>query len=276
MNCRLIVYIAALLLGACGQPQPRATDDHPFQFSQMHQWKLPKALKEISGLALTQDERLFAIEDESANVFELDYDQGRLIKRFAVSDPVLRGDFEGIAATPDALYIITSDGILISFQEGDDDDSVEFTRHDTGVGMFCEVEGLAFNPQDTSLLMACKQPLTQALGDRIVVFRWWLREARFDTLFNVDAKEITKRLQTKDFNPSGIAVDGSTIVLIAAKQAALVKLTQTGEVLDAYVLPTADRHRQAEGVALTRQRRLLLADEGGNRKARLSVYEQFD
>ncbi len=97
MNCRLIVYITALLLGACGQPQPRATDDHPFQFSQMHQWKLPKALKEISGLALTQDERLFAIEDESANVFELDYDQGRLIKRFAVSDPVLRGDFEGIA-----------------------------------------------------------------------------------------------------------------------------------------------------------------------------------
>ena len=276
MNCRLIVYIAALLLGACGQPQPRPADDHPFQYSQMHQWKLPKALTEISGLALTQDERLFAIEDESANVFELDYDQGRLIKRFAVSDPVLRGDFEGIAATPDALYIITSGGMLISFQEGDDDDSVDFTQHDTGVGMFCEVEGLAFNPQDPSLLIACKQPLTQALGGRIVVFRWWLREERFDTLFNVDAKEITKRLRTKDFNPSGIAVDGSTIVLIAAKQAALAKLTLTGEVLDAYVLPTADRHRQAEGVALTRQRRLLLADEGGNRKARLSVYEQFN
>lgn len=275
MNCRLIGLVV-LVLGACGHPEPSAPSDHPFQYSQLHQWKLPKALKEVSGLALTEDERLFAIEDESANVFELDYTKGRLIKRFAVSDPVLKGDFEGIAASPDALHIITSDGTLISFQEGDDEDTVEFTQHDTGVGVFCEAEGLAFNPQDPSLLIACKHTLTRALSGRIVVFRWWLREERFDTLFNVDAQEITKLLQTKNFNPSGIAIDGSTILLIAAKQAALAKLTHQGEVLDAYILPTADRHRQAEGVALTRQRWLLLADEGGNRKARLSVYEQFD
>ncbi len=105
----------------------------------MHQWKLPKALNEVSGLALTEDQRLFAIEDESAFVYELDYNEGRLIKRFAVSNPVLTGDFEGIAATPNALHIITSDGTLISFEEGDDDDIVKFTRQDTGVGVFCEV-----------------------------------------------------------------------------------------------------------------------------------------
>ena len=242
----------------------------------MHQWKLPKALNEVSGLALTEDQRLFAITDEAAYVYELDYNAGRLIKRFAVGNPVLRGDFEGIAATPKALHIITSDGRLISFEEGDDDDTVEFTRQDTGAGVFCEVEGLTFNPRDQSLLIACKQTLTRALDERIVVFRWSLLEERLETLFNVDAAEITSRLQMDNFNPSAIVLDGSTIVLIAAKQAALAKLTQEGEVLDAYVLPTADRHRQAEGVALTRQRLLLLADEGGNRQARLSVYEQFN
>ncbi|MCZ6656769.1 MAG: SdiA-regulated domain-containing protein [Gammaproteobacteria bacterium] len=277
MSCRPISYgLAALLVGACGVETSSTQQDHPFRYSQMHQWKLPKALNEVSGLALTEDQRLFAIADEAAYVYELDYNEGRLIKRFAVSDPVLRGDFEGIAASTGALHIITSGGTLISFQEGDDEDTVEFTRQDTGAGVFCEVEGLTFDPRDESLLIACKQTLTRALSDRIVVFRWWLLEERLDTLFNMDAEEITDRLQTSNFNPSAIVLDGSTVVLIAAKQAALAKLTQDGEVLDAYVLPTADRHRQAEGVALTRQRSLLLADEGGNRQARLSVYEQFN
>ena len=37
------------------------------------QWKLPGRLREISGLALTSDERLFAVADEKAIVYELDY-----------------------------------------------------------------------------------------------------------------------------------------------------------------------------------------------------------
>ena len=54
-------------------------------------------MREISGLTLTDDDRLFGIADEEAIVYELDSTEGRLVKTFALGDPVVLGDFEGLA-----------------------------------------------------------------------------------------------------------------------------------------------------------------------------------
>ena len=48
--------------------------------------KLPKRLAEISGLALTDDGRLLAHDDEMAVVYELDQKDGSIVKWFALSD----------------------------------------------------------------------------------------------------------------------------------------------------------------------------------------------
>ena len=49
-------------------------------------WLLPPELAEISGLALTPDGRLFAHNDETARITEIDYRRGTIIKHFFVGE----------------------------------------------------------------------------------------------------------------------------------------------------------------------------------------------
>ncbi|MEM7504621.1 MAG: hypothetical protein AAF417_21465, partial [Pseudomonadota bacterium] len=74
------------------------------------EWRLPKRLKEISALAMSDSHRLFAVDDEIAIIYEIDYDNGKLLQAFAFGEPALRGDFEGLALVGDRFYLLTSDG----------------------------------------------------------------------------------------------------------------------------------------------------------------------
>ena len=117
-------------------------------------WKLPRDLEEISGLAMTGDERLLAHNDERAIIFEIDYLQGSIVKSFQLADmnfPVA-GDFEGIAATDDKIFLVTSSGRLFEFREGASGESVLFNVYTTGVGRDCEIEGLTYDPEPAGAL----------------------------------------------------------------------------------------------------------------------------
>jgi hypothetical protein len=46
--------------------------------------KLPSVLSEVSGLATTPDGRLFAHDDERAIVYQVDPENGEVIKAFSV------------------------------------------------------------------------------------------------------------------------------------------------------------------------------------------------
>ena len=146
----MIKALILVLISACGaadqdSPEPGAQTQDSFK-----QWKLPGRLREISGLALTPDERLFAVTDESAIVYELDYSEGRVIKSFAFGNPTVRADFEGIAVLGDTIWLMTSDGLLFGAEEGPDERSVRYRKFDTGHGDYCELEGLAQDPADFS------------------------------------------------------------------------------------------------------------------------------
>ncbi len=60
--------------------------------------------------------------------------------------------------------------------------------------------------------------------------------------------------------------------MVAARQHAIVQLSRDGGLINAIILPKKKRHRQAEGVEITNDGRLLIADEGGDGNARLAVY----
>ena len=49
-------------------------------------WKLAKSLREISGLAMTEDNRLLAHNDEKGIIFEIDYQNGSIVKAFGLGD----------------------------------------------------------------------------------------------------------------------------------------------------------------------------------------------
>ena len=231
-------------------------------------------MREISGLALTSDERLFAITDEEAIVYELDYQMGGVVKSFALGDPIVRGDFEGIAVLGDTIWLMTSDGILLAAKEGADGQNVGYRRFDTGHGDHCELEGLAQDRSAGTLMLACKEGNSKKKD--LMIFEWSTSSDGIEHVrdFALPERAITRAIDKKRINPSGIAIDPQTgeRVLIAARQRALVRLAADGELLEAIIPAKKSRHKQAEGIEITRDGHTLIADEGGDGRARLAVY----
>ena len=240
------------------------------------QWKLPKRLKEISGLALTPDDRLFAISDEQGIVYELDYNQGKIVKTFGLGSPIARDDFEGIAYLNDLIYVVSSTGRLYEMAEGSDGEHVSFKVYKTGLGRICEIEGLAADIRSGTLHLACKRNKSATKLGSLSIFAWLPSTGKLlpERQVEVPTIEIARKLGKKRVNPSAIAIDPETgnYYGLAGPQRAIFELTPRGKLIDAIILPLADRHRQAEGIEITRDGKLLIADEGGNKKARLGVY----
>ena len=238
------------------------------------QWKLPGRLREISGLALTPDERLLAVTDESAIVYELDYSEGRVIKSFALGDPVVRADFEGIAVLLDTVWLMTSDGFLFAATEGPDGRSVRYRKYDTGLGDYCELEGLAQDRTAGLLMLVCKE--ARSKKDDLKIFVWSISVDGAERVRDVPLpeKSIKAEIDKKRINPSGMAVDARTgeWVLVAARQNALLRITADGGLSEAIIFEKKKRHKQAEGIEITADGRMLIADEGGDGRARLAVY----
>lgn len=239
--------------------------------------ELPRRLREISGLAMTDDGRLLAHHDEAAVVFEIDDASGRIVKRFQladVDDPV-NGDFEGIAAARGWLYLVTSSGRLYEFQEGADGASVLFTAYATGAGRNCEIEGLAHDEDRSELLLMCKDARTENLLGRLAIYRWSIdgKRLRGDAPTVIAERDLAGRLGANRYRPSGIErhpVSGHYFV-VAARQGAIAEVTPGGEVV-AVRRFAAPWHRQIEGITFAADGSLLVADEGGEGRAVLTVY----
>ena len=262
------------LLAACGAGHGNDASRQQDFGETFRQWRLPDRLNEISGLALAEDERLFAVTDESAIVYELDYEEGRIVKSFAFGDPVARGDFEGIAVLGDTLWLMTSDGTLLAAKEGQDGERVAYRRYETGMGAYCELEGLAQDRAARSLLMACKE--TRSGKDELKMSEWAVSAGSPTRGRDIVIPEgpVADMLDEKRINPSGVALDprNGEWVLVAARQHAIVRLSADGKLSRAIIFPKKGRHPQAEGIEVTGKGELLIVDEGGGGRARLAVY----
>lgn len=232
-------------------------------------WELPKDLAELSGLAPAGGGRLFAHGDERAIVFELDPAGHRVVKRFELGRPAARGDFEGIAVADDRIFLVTSDGVLYEAPEGADGDAVEFVTRATGAGRSCEVEGLEYEPETRSLLLACKTPRAAPLKGRLTVLRWSLDRGVLDPdpRFSAPGR----------IHPSGITREPGTghYLVIAARDNLIAELSPTGQILGTATLP-ASLHPQAEGIALAPDGSLLIGNERRSKGSpgTLSIYRR--
>lgn len=267
----------ALVAGpAVAEGRESALERYPLSEETLEQWNLPSRLDEISGLALTGDERLLAVGDEQAIVYELDYVEGRLVKAFAFGDPTLRGDFEGIAWHERRVYLVTSGGTIYTAGEGDDGERVPFREHRTEIGRDCEVEGLAADPEADVLMVLCKRSLRGSNLASPMIFLWSTTDRTVEWARRIELPDeaIEAELGAADLRPSGIARVRSSghWLIVAARQKALVEIDANGALVAARRLPLAGRHRQPEGIELLADGRLLVADEAGGDQPRLAVY----
>jgi uncharacterized protein YjiK len=237
------------------------------------QWRLPKRLREISGLAVTADGRLFGHDDEIGLVHELDVEGGQVRKAFGLGDPVVREDFEGLATTPEGdFYLVTSRGRLHRFREGEDGARVDFETFETGLRRVGEVEGLAFFPMEQSLILACKSHYARDMRNTLALYAWSTEAMEVSTWLAIPLDRIAGALGARTFAPSAVEIDPRTgrIILLSARGRSLVELDRSGAILAARRL--AASHVQAEGAAIMPDGALVIADEGDGGRALLTRY----
>ena len=229
------------------------------------QWRLPRRLREISGLALTPDGRVMGHEDETASLFQIDIGSGEVAKRFSLGRPVVRGDFEGLAIDADGVfYLTTSTGLIYRFGEGDNGARVAFEAFDTGLRSVGEVEGLAFLAADERVILACKTNYSAALQSVFALYSWSPRapDQPARPWLTIPVYALAGAVGARSFHPSALEIDPRTgrLVVLAAQETAMVELDAEGQVLAARRLGT--RHRQPEGATILADGALVIADEG--------------
>jgi len=265
------IALLGFLASACHSGQGSSVETGGFT-----QWALPDRLREISGLALTSDERLLAVTDEEAIVYEIDYRSGSLIKAFAIGEPTIRGDFEGIAVLAGKVWLLVSNGRLYSFDEGTDGQRVAYERINPKLGDECEFEGLAADEQAGRLLLLCKESKKKKKGLRIYELIV-AGDNDMDAIeIDIDEDAMSDSIDARRVNPSGITIDPASgnLIVVAAKQNAVFELNREGRFIDVIMQLDNKRHRQAEGIEVTADGRMLIADEAVNGPARLAIYSQ--
>jgi hypothetical protein len=261
------------------RPLPIAFGASLFADEPAAQWRLPKRLREISGLALTADGRVMGHDDEVAVICQIDIESGEVVKRFSVGDPAVRGDFEGIAIGGDGVFhLTTSGGLVYRFDEGDDRAQVDFESFDTGVAEVGEIEGLAFHLADDKVILACKTNYTPAFRGAVALFAWSPRtpEEPARPWLTIPVALLADAVGAKSFHPSALEFDSRTgrMIVLAGREHGMVELDASGMLLAARGLGA--RHPQAEGATILANGDLVIADEGGDGHARMTRYARLD
>jgi uncharacterized protein YjiK len=237
--------------------------------------KLPKALKEVSGLALTENGRLLCHNDEAGIVFEVNYQTGEIIKSFYLGRLLVREDFEGIAARKDTVFLVNSDGVIYRFREARNGQHVDYQRLATSLSVANDVEGLTYDPDTESLLLACKTDPGPGLGKTKAVYAFSLKTRKLESQprFLLSLKDILKQTERQEFNPSSIERHPLTghFFILAYNGFAIVEIDRDGRLLAVSKLPKSV-HNQPEGLAIANDGTLIISNEGQNKAGTLVIY----
>lgn len=261
------VLLATALLCGCAQED---SEDHKA-------FALSSNLREVSGLAVAGPNTLYTHDDEYAIIHEIDIDNGHVVRSFALGDPTIEGDFEGIATAPSGeIFLITNDGLIYAFERGEHRKRVAYRAHDSGIGTRCETEGLSRAPDPDHLLLLCKRLRVGEDTPRLEIYRWKLgtEHAEFDPWLDIPLADFLTEDQRAQFAPSGLEWDEGQkkLFVVSGRNHLLVEIDDKGTVVATRSLDPR-RHRGAEGIAILPGCRLALADEGTeSAKARLAIY----
>jgi uncharacterized protein YjiK len=239
---------------------------------------LSKRLNEVSGLASTKDGRIFCHTDEVGTIFEIDPNSGKIVKDFSLEPGNVLEDFEGIAISKNYFYLVTSSGNLYRFKEGKNGEKVKYEIFKTSLSQSYDVEGLCFDPETNSLLLACKEFAGKGLKDKRAVYSYSLNEMKLNEKprFVLSIKEIEKATGKKVFSPSAIErhPKTGTYLLITGRGKAVIEISKEGNLLAEENL-NDKIHTQPEGITFLPNLTMLITDEGAGGKARLTKYPYY-
>ncbi len=274
MKKLVILNILLLLLIACKNKKAKPYENrNSLESKKTTIVKLTHKLDEVSGVAITNDGRLFCHDDERAVIYQVNYETGKIIKRFQIGKFGLESDFEGIAIAEGIFFLLSSDGKLYQFKEGNDLEKVDFKEYNLGFSSKFEFEGLCYDSKINSLLIISKNyPGKKHKGTR-AIYSFSLENYKINKLpkILISLKKLSKKFGIKDFYPSGITMHSKSrdyFIVSSKGQPSIVRISNSGKLLNAYKLDEK-YFAQPEGIVFLSDSTLLISNEAKGKRATL-------
>jgi len=283
MKIAALLFTAALAFSAFPSRTEIAMSDLPYDLTRpSHTMALDNELFEVSGLTVIALNTRAAVKDEKGRIYFLDGQTGAIRSHIKFSD---RGDYEGIERVGDTLWVLESDGDLYEVKDWDTDD-VDTDKHENALKSKHDTEGLAYDPINNRLLIACKEFGVKGEKDKKAIYAFDLRteELMEPPLFLIDKAEVQASLNASTarerINDRIRSLLSSAVDLSGFKPSALARHPLTGDwyllssvrkmlvVLDAGGAVTTvqslsrDVFAQPEGIAFMPDGTLYISNEG--------------
>jgi len=266
------ILIILLFTGLYILPQTHLTD---YNYKNPKQYKLSAYLKEISGLAATEDGRIFTHDDERGIVYQLNYKNGKILKRFSIANKIPDRDFEGIAIADALYYLITSSGDIYEFNETGNGKFSKSKIYRTGLTVSNNIEGLCYDTSTNSLLIACKGFPGKKLKGYRAVYSYELKGKKLipEPRFLLPLNHLDKRYKFRNFSPSAIEYNSATgtFFILSSHVKALIEVSPEGKILNGISL-SGKMHTQPEGLTFTKDMKMIISDEGRGGHSTITIY----
>ncbi len=249
-------------------------DVAPDDLGKVKSISLDKKLAEISGLSYSDEFGLLAINDEKGKIFKLQKSNGKIKEEYSFSDS---NDFEGITVVGKHIYVIDSSGDLYRFNTK----TKKTKRIKTDLKHKNDIEGLCYNPVDSSLLIAAKG---QSLPDKkkksfSSIFKFDIEKGKLhkDVFLKIDIAEVKEALGKKiknGFGTSGIAVKDGHILVVSHQNKAMLIYGPNHELKTTYNLDHK-KYNQPEGITFINDILVISNEKGSSKNSTLAYHKNF-
>jgi uncharacterized protein YjiK len=230
--------------------------------------KLPLALREVSGITMTDSRTLACVQDENGLIFLVDVEKGELKSYFPFHS---NGDYEGIAYAGTDIYVLKSNGNIyqVSFS-GASGNTRKILKADIDKADF---EGLCLDRKNNRLLAVPKNnPLEDSEDkNRHPAYGLDLKTETFagTPVFYFDRKSIKEFAKKNDiddaaFKPSAIGIHPVTgeIYVLSAASRMLFVFSPNGSIRHIEKLKRGI-FNMPEGISFTPEGDMFISNEGG-------------
>jgi uncharacterized protein YjiK len=280
----LFCLILLFSIASCSTPTSSSHSISGYNFDEVDsQIKLPPTLHEISGITPLDSVNFACVQDELGIVFLFNSKSGKITGELPF---YYEGDYEGIAKTKNALFILRSDGVL--YETMLRSDSAEVVNiYETAIPA-SNNEGLCFDEKNNRLLIACKSKVGKGKEYKdlrfIYAFDLDTRQLSEEPVFQFDVAELKEfvidqgiELETKKkkksqdfvlkFRPSAIGIHpiNGRLFLLTAMDHMLFIFDESGKAEYAIKLDS-DKFNKSEGIAFFENGDLLITNEGQYKK----------
>lgn len=238
-----------------------------YDFSAPQIWQMPAVLREISGIAFSRNsnDSIYAQQDEEGNLYHFKLGDSN----FSVTKFGKKGDYEDVAISNGAVFMLRSDGTVYSFPLTTNPTAANVSEW-KGLVPPGEYEGLFADPATNLLYILCKhcgggETKQQCFG---YISYWNGNKLAAKSVFAVDLREVSS-LQEKNkngFHPSALAKHPVTKqwFILSSVNKMLVVADENWKFKSAHPLDPSV-FSQPEGIAFDGAGNLYISNEAGNK-----------